>query len=142
METVIIKQKKSRKGTVVAISVIGAAIHTLIRGAYRMSLLDCLIILLVFALSAVIIVFAVNTMFKQTIYIEQDRFVMKIGVLTHSYYYNNIVRCIYRDAAYLKFKLENGKNKEIYLGEFDFDDRQQFIAVIKGHNIPVDELSI
>ena len=142
METIVIKQEKSKKGIAVAIPIVVAAIHALIRGAYKMSLFDCLIVLLAFALSTVIIVFIVDVICKQTIYIEQDRFIMRIGALSRIYYYKDIDRCIYRNNAYLKLKLKNGKDKELYLGEFDFDSRQQFVSVIKEQKVPFDELSI
>ena len=80
--------------------------------------------------------------YSSTIYIEQDRFIMRIGALSRIYYYKDIDRCIYRNNAYLKLKLKNGKDKELYLGEFDFDSRQQFVSVIKEQKVPFDELSI
>lgn len=41
METIVIKQEKSKKGIAVAIPIVVAAIHALIRGAYKMSLFNC-----------------------------------------------------------------------------------------------------
>ena len=69
-------------------------------------------------------------------------FISIVQALSRIYYYKDIDRCIYRNNAYLKLKLKNGKDKELYLGEFDFDSRQQFVSVIKEQKVPFDELSI
>ncbi|WP_026514332.1 hypothetical protein [Butyrivibrio sp. LB2008] len=142
METRVIKQGKSRKGVVVMIPVAGVVIHMLIRVAYGMSLQDFLVIASIILVTSVLMVFIVDIMCKQTIFIDQDGFRMKTGVITHTYCYEDVSKCIYRNHTHLKLKLKNGKSKELYLGEFDYDGRNQLISSVKSHGIEVVDLSI
>ena len=142
METIVIKQEKRKNGIIAVIPVLGYAIHALIRCAYGMPLLDCLIILLVLAVCAVVMAFIIDHMFVQTLLIDSDKFRLKIGAISRTVYYTDIDRCIYRNYTYLKVKLKNGKSKELYLGQFDNDGCAQLISSIKSKGIEIVDLMI